>query len=69
VADLRSLDENKLLGFEEKLMGNFSKLLGIRIQSERTRKSCTYLVVRRSDGLVSRCETYLISHISCVYEK
>jgi hypothetical protein len=32
VADLRSLDENKWLGFEEKLIGNFSKLLGIRIR-------------------------------------
>jgi hypothetical protein len=31
MTDLRSLDENKWLGFEEKLMDNFSKLLGIRI--------------------------------------
>jgi hypothetical protein len=31
VAGLRSLDESKWLGFEEKLIGNFSELLGIRI--------------------------------------
>ena len=39
------------------------------MRGQWTRKSCTHLVVRRSDGLVSRCETYLISHISCLNEK
>jgi hypothetical protein len=35
VADLRSFDENKWLGFEEKLMGNFLKLLRIRIPASK----------------------------------
>jgi hypothetical protein len=71
VIDLRSLDENKWLGFEKKkLKGNFSKLLGIRIRLEKAlycanskkKKDSSHCLCTRIVRLSLLIATFIVTH-------